>query len=225
MIGSFIIDYRFGRADLPRAGGEALCLVQFLRNTSQKTPSSPDPRPPKTSRNRYNLLSGYTRAPVPSRYRVDRTPQIAASLNLRGPAEQTAWLHSAFPWHVPREDRGIPPLETKYPMNHHSASTPVLCLPFRPCPRRPPERTSASRTAAAPNASVVSTPAMHPLSWKSGPATAKKSSAAPSRSCAIAMTQRQLPRTPSSARTDGLAIFWSYPSLATSVLIASQAPA
>ncbi len=56
---------------------------------------------------------------------------------------------------------------------------------------------------------------MNPLSWKSGPATAKKSSAAPSRSGTIAETPRKSPRTPSSARTDGLAIFRGHSSLAT----------
>ncbi len=109
-------------------------------------------------------------------------------------------------------------------MNHHSASTPVSCLRFRPCPRRPSERTSASRTAAAPNASVVSTSAMHPPAWKSGPATAKKSSAAPSRSGTIEETPRKSPRTPSSARTDGLAIFRGHSSLATSLSMISRAP-
>jgi len=195
-------------------------LVECSANTSQKTPSSPDPRPPKTLRNRNRAIvqphpalrfavdvvsiayrRPHRRPPLRS-MRTDRLtlgrprPPIA---DFWGTAEHTTWLHRAFRWHVPRKDHAVPPPESLTTLAH------VPPLPthsrFGRSPNRLPpssERATASRAAApeAPNASVVSMPAMNSPYGKSRPATAKKSSAAPSRSGTIEETPRKSPKTP-----------------------------
>ena len=113
---------------------------------------SPIPR----SRSQTGVVPIAYRRPLLRSIRTDRMtfglprPRIA---DFQATAEQTAWLHSAFPWHVPREDHSIP-LETKYPMNHHSASTPVSS-PRVTAARPLTERAIACRATAARDAERV----------------------------------------------------------------------
>ena len=140
-------------------------MVEWSANTSQKTPSSPDPRPPKTLRNRNRAI---VQPPPALRFAVDvvsiayrsphRRPPLRSMrtdrLTLGRPrppiadfwatAEHTTWLHRAFRWHVPRKCHAVPPLESLTTLAH----VPPLSTRSRFGPsrnRRPPSHRTSQR--------------------------------------------------------------------------------